>query len=151
MVAEVTIVNGDTSIPASQIRDVRNFITAPVAADDVTIEVSGSTGKLQVKAGSLGSTQVGSLFGGWVVKAMNTSYLAATDGFVVCRGTESGNLIQGYTDAVNPPTTLVVGESVYAGGSTGQTSATFPVKKGHYWKVTGSTGYIIVRWLPIGS
>jgi len=49
VVAEVKIVNGDASIPADRITDVRNFLTPFVIPDDTTIE-RNSSGKLRVKS-----------------------------------------------------------------------------------------------------
>jgi hypothetical protein len=78
-------------------------------------------------------------FGAWASKSNNTVYQAATDGFVVnpTAGSESP---KGYTDASNPPTTqMAIGYF---------SSFVMPVRKGDYWKVTGTTS---VYWIPIGE
>jgi len=72
----------------------------------------------------------------WVV---NTSYQAATDGFVV--GYTSGSQQEILTDSFNPPTTRRHG----AGSDTTSGGLCCPVRKGDYWKVTGGTIY----WIPM--
>jgi len=89
--------------------------------------------------------QVG--FGTWASKSNNTVYEALTDGFVCAYSTTPGYGVTGYTDASSSPTTLRVG-SYLAGDSSVPSGITMPVKKGHYWKVTGSN---TVYWLPLGS
>jgi len=48
VVAEVTVVNGVTSIAADKIKDVRSFITEPAVPDNSTIEINDA-GKLALK------------------------------------------------------------------------------------------------------
>ena len=89
-------------------------------------------------------------FGTWGDKSSShDSQVAATDGIVTANG--SGEIsLSGYTDASNPPETIRQKTS----SVTGQyCSITFPVKKGHYWKVTGDGGGSVtsVFWLPVGA
>ena len=142
VVAEVTVVNGDTSLPADQIVDVRSFITSQIFVDDITIEKSA--GKLQVK--EVGATQVGGLFGTRVAKSNSTVYLAATDGFVNAWANTANGTVKGYTDSSNPPTTQLGGNFGDAGAY--NHGICMPVIKGDYWKVTGATA---VFWTPCGS
>jgi hypothetical protein len=81
-------------------------------------------------------------FGTWIERSNTTSYLAATDGFVVCIGSVGPAYV--YTDSADPPiTSRYVGESANFG-------ACVPVKKGDYWKTTG-TGWSKIYWLPVGG
>lgn len=81
----------------------------------------------------------GNQFGAWASKSNNTSYQAATDGFVLVAAAASESPY-GYTDGSNPPTTQrIIG---YFSGFC------MPVRKGDWWKVTGAT---TVYWLPMGS
>jgi hypothetical protein len=89
-------------------------------------------------------------FGAWASKSNNTSYQAATDGFV-CATAASGSRtdVNGYTDAANPPTTLVQTDGDLPnneGDKRRARSISFPVKKDDYWKVTGADN---VYWIPL--
>jgi len=85
-------------------------------------------------------------FGTWVSKSADTSYLASSDG-IVCASSEQGTSKQlfGYTDSSNPPTTQRVREYT-AGADSEFGSITMPVKKGDYYKVTGSVYSMF--WIP---
>ena len=90
----------------------------------------------------------GTLFGSWASKSNNTSYEAASDG-IVCAFSNAGNtkVVQGYTDASNPPTTERIANKFNNASATGFAGITMPVKKGDYWKVTGAA---TVYWIPLG-
>jgi len=94
-------------------------------------------------------------FGVWDdTPVVDTSYLAATDGYVVAY-VNGGvvNEISGYTDGDDPPTT----KRFVAGGAhaeTGNPDSGFcmPVRKGDYWKVIVEAGVIgDLFWLPAES
>ena len=86
------------------------------------------------------------MLGTWSSAANNTSYLAATDGFV-CAWSNTGNgTVKGFTNSSNPPTTQRTGNFGDAGAY--NHGITMPVKKGDYWKVTEAS---TVYWLPLGS
>ena len=92
-------------------------------------------------------------FGAWDGGApwvSGTSYLAATDGFV-CATYLGGvsNLVQGLTDAANPPTIGRARNGDTTSGGAQGSSVTFPVKKGEYWKITGIITNIY--WIPLGT
>lgn len=82
--------------------------------------------------------------GAWLVRADNTVYQAATDGFVV--GQYAGTAaIYGYTDGSNPPTTA---RQLNGGGAINiEKDLGFPVKKNDYWKTLNCTGF--VYWIPL--
>jgi hypothetical protein len=87
----------------------------------------------------------GNQFGSWAAGApwvVNTSYLAATDGFVTV---VSDAVFQGLTDSANPPTVQRVGGVSYI------TSGMMPVKKGEYWKIVTVSGTTTIYWIPMGS
>ena len=86
---------------------------------------------------------LGSLLGAWETKADNTVYQAATDGFVLCRGTTDIAVV-GYTDGSNPPTTERIRQ---ASSQNSINSFTMPVRKNDYWKVTGGS---VIYWIPLG-
>lgn len=99
---------------------------------------------------SVTASKATALLGAWdVTKAVNTSYLAATDGFVAAYGNSTDSNIVVLTDASNPPTTSRV-RSDPAGASTGP-SVMCPVRKGDYWKVTSSCSSLYIFWIPLGS
>ena len=83
-------------------------------------------------------------FGTWASKSNDTSYLAASDGFVLMSSL-TDTQICGYTDSNNPPTTLRIRSG---GANMGTDAQMMPVKKGNRWKVTGAS---IVYWLPVGA
>ncbi len=78
-------------------------------------------------------------------KSDSTSYEATSDGFVVTYK-EGSHTVIGFTDAANPPTTTA-GKSRDEGEGGG--GFTMVVKKGDYWKVTGTPD--IIRWVPLGT
>jgi len=132
VIAEVTVVNGDTSISQSDIKDVRSFLS------------------------KLSSTNV---FGSWASRLVDVVYTASTDG-MVCATVKATNTayIQGYTDGGSPPTTLVaLGHNTYKYSSpnTLYSGLTMPVRKGDYWTITttgsGGTPIATIKWLPMGS
>lgn len=99
------------------------------------------------------ASEVGSLFGTRASKNNNTSYLAEADGFFTVRNDGNGAVdpdIAIYTDASNPPTTLILqaeGEQ-----SDDACSLTCPVIKGEYYKAVCTTGGLLsLSWLPMGS
>jgi len=91
-------------------------------------------------------------FGSWASKAVNTTYTAESDGFVVVYGKSSvhgyGSIL-GYT----PVATLrAANGSGYA--DVHYSGITMPVKKGHTWKVATEnwgTGSLSIWWLPVGG
>jgi len=127
VLAEVKIVHEDASIPASQITDVRSFIT------NSTPVVSG-------------------IFGSWAARENNKSYLADTDGEVhaySARVVGQSQQVIGYTGGNNPPTII------REWSESGAVYVTSPVecikmsvRKGDYWKVTGAS---TVYWMPVGT
>jgi hypothetical protein len=127
---------------------VKNGQGAPVTLNDYIIQVNQSI----ANSCSFGAwTDTGIPAGGTVAEALIVDhiYIAKNNGFVVAKTTEDGSSIQGYTDKNNPPTTLLIKDTVHAGGSYGTISITMPVKKGDYWKVSGAVEKI--WWVPIGA
>jgi len=122
VLAEVKIVHDSDSIPASQITDVRSFIT------NSTPVVSG-------------------IFGSWAARENNTVYQAVTDGFVCASSSGgAGAMVSGYTDSSNPPTTLRAQNQ--DGSTTNLMFITMPVRKNDYWKVTGAG---TIYWIALGT
>lgn len=112
--------------------------TPPLTVDSTTKVDNLNVDKVDGK-------DIDSIFGAWAGKSNNTSYLAASDGFVVGYGSRVTDQYC-YTDSSNPPTSIKFAndaENGYGGGG-----FMFPVIKGNYWKVTGATA---VFWLPIGA
>ena len=95
---------------------------------------------------------IGSLFGTWASKSKDTSHLASTDGTVSAYTPQiSQASIIGYTDGNNPPTTVRTRMYTQLNAPNDcRVNLTMPVRKGDYWKVTGS-GAVVVWWLPTGS
>lgn len=132
VVAEVKIVNGDASIPADRITDVRIFITSvPITPD------------------------YGDIFGNWTnldslsnVLIKDTVYKAGSAGFVVAYddSAQQNSTVVILTDGNNPPVKTRTDDW---NNATGKCWGLCPVKKNDYWKVTGTA--TIIHWLPIGS
>jgi len=49
VIAEVTVINGDTGIPQSRIRDVRTFVSRNVIPDNQTVQFNATTGRLEAR------------------------------------------------------------------------------------------------------
>ena len=126
-----TIVNGVTKLVASLFNSPYEEITA--------IETALGT--------NLSNTKLGSWTSGSPGYAAGTAYLAATDGFVSASAILTNGIVTGYTDAANPPTTIVAASSGDPSGNK-TLGICFPVKTGHYWKVTSAT---TILWIPMGT
>lgn len=106
-------------------------------------------GTTQTTAASGGA---GNVLGAWEIKAVNTVYQAATDGFVVAW--VDGHYSTWFwlkTDGANPPTVVRNYQSTNSDGE--EMSVTSPVRKGDYWSVglSGSNFGSSVYWIPLGS
>ena len=86
-----------------------------------------------------------STFGDWASKSTNTAYEATTAGFVVVYGNTYSNEITILSDASNPPTTTRC-SALDNGGDHSKDCLICPVKKGGYWKVTGTA---TIFWIPL--
>jgi len=87
--------------------------------------------------------------GAWTAKSFDTSYLAATDGFVVAYAVGPHYLL-GYTDSSNPPTTQrASGRDRGDDADDSDSTITFPVRKGDYYKVTNTAGGVAIYWIPL--
>ncbi|MEK9147760.1 MAG: hypothetical protein AAB593_02535 [Patescibacteria group bacterium] len=86
--------------------------------------------------------------GNWEIRGINTTYQAATDGFVVTANKPPSGVHYGYTDSNSNPITLRT-----ANDSQGDAEGIMmPVKKGDYWRIyqpspIGTSNN--VYWLPI--
>ena len=85
--------------------------------------------------------------GNLVSRAKDTEYQADTDGFVCASnaGLGGGDSVTGYVND-----TVVAVEYTRGESPAPTLSITFPVKKGDYWRVTG-TGNVTLFWIPLGS
>ena len=102
----------------------------------------------------------GDAFGAWnpystgtTPWAVNTVYLAATDGHIVgyllYSAAGAGQQVQCLTDSANPPTTVRT-SSVAIQATNVDAIVSCPVKKGEYWKVN-ATAITALYWIPKGS
>jgi hypothetical protein len=84
-------------------------------------------------------------FGSVDFKNNDTSYQAATDGFVMAVSSVVNAMILGYQNTSDSfgDSEIWVGDRAYAAQ---YSSITMPVKEGMWWKVTGAT---TVRWMPV--
>ena len=83
-----------------------------------------------------------------VALATATVYLAVTDGYVLAYSTDTvAGTCAGLTDSANPPVTTVNSNAWNMGSGSQTMTLTMPVKKGHYWKVTGTLSALY--WIPI--
>jgi hypothetical protein len=108
--------------------------------------------------GPQGPTGGAPALGAWQEKSINTTYLAATDGFVSARAWSNNKVslcLIGLTDGSNPPNTIRSEELVQNNpASSLAISIMMPVRKGDYWEVDcldceGSTNR--VYWIPFGN
>ena len=148
------------------IDEVRTFTSVPVLpASDPTTDNEASrrkfiTDKFDTTTGhdhdgtdskKLGASGISAVLGAWVDKSSSYgAQQAATDGFVLARGTiPNGAYIGGYSDANSNPTT----SRTYFVGNPSQfvVSITMPVKKGDYWKITTDGNVDFCYWIPLGS
>jgi len=126
VVAEVTIVNGDSSIPASRINDVRSFIAPRTEA-----------------------YTLGTVFGSRASRSRNKTYRAATDGFIVAHGKLEDSRVRVYVNTYSPPTTTRGDMRSYTNDERG--TLTIPVKKNEYYRVGGTNVNMNIYWMPMGS
>jgi|GEM_PF-3190050 len=106
------------------------------------------------EGGKLTGSAFSTIFGEWqsVSITKNTVYQASTDGILIVNAQSTyinDKYLYLYTDANNPPTTL----RARLGGSGGsdEGSITCPIKKNHYYKVSGTGSITNAYWLPIGG
>jgi len=81
VLAEVTLASTDTSITADKIEDTRSWIIQPTVPDGTTLELD-SNGKLKVKDGSIGLTQLGIISPRWSVSVCNANNYTTPAQFV---------------------------------------------------------------------
>ena len=147
VVAEVTVTNGVTAIPADSIKDVRSFIFQPAIPDDVTLELN-SSGKLATKSSlAFGTSTFLDSLGGTLV--ITSVYKAAVDGFllVVMAGGSDARI---YVGSANPPT-ITFARHTWSDSST-YSPMMVPVPKNNYVQVTGTISSVpSIIWQPIGS
>ena len=90
-------------------------------------------------------------FYNWYTRAVNTIYLAASDGFAVVLYTNvsTDTDIRGFTDSANPPVTAR--QQVTTNSITNPKYVCFcmPVKKGDYWEVTNTAGSPTLYWINL--
>lgn len=93
-------------------------------------------------------------FGDWISININQVYQAASDGFAVGFSCYNGDyVLQGLTDANDPPTTVRIKQAVNSGAGSGDNCASInmPVKKGNYYKITADfTSSSSFYFLPLG-
>ena len=143
------IVNGITKLVAALFNSPYDEITAieTELGTDPAGSVADVKTRLAVSLDDDGTTK--NILGAWVSKSNNTVYQASTAGFVCAYANEAVSAaVIGYTDASNPPTTVIAKSSIQAGTYALAAMITMPVKLGDYWKVTGAN---IVNWIPLGS
>jgi len=159
VLAEITMTSTTTTITTSMIDDARSRVATSQSVTflgllDTPSSYSGQALKLaRVNAGETAIEFVAPVtpiaLGSWLSRVQDTVYLAATDGFVTgyVNTVVEGSYIKGYTDSSNPPTTL---RQWWAGGwYNSQGSVSFPVKSGHYWKVSTNKSNAVVFWIPL--
>jgi len=126
------------------------------AADTLSVLAPGTAGQV-LKSGGAGADVswgfASGQLGAWASKTKDTSYQAATDGFVCATvqatGGSSGEMTM-KTDSNNPPTTVRLQPEAHT--DTQYTSGTMPVKKGDYYLVTEVAGTVqSIYWIPLGS
>jgi hypothetical protein len=93
----------------------------------------------------------------WASKSLATSYLAASDGFVVVTADGSApgaGTLTIYSDSASTPTTVRAVIQVSSAHDIHE-SAMVPVAKGDHWRVVKSTetGTVsqTVSWVPLGT
>jgi hypothetical protein len=134
-----------------------SFSITPSSAPTTSYQVANKKYVDDRDAATLAAVPAQVGFGDWVSKSKDTVYQAATDGFVTAYTTFTNvaqMTITGFSDANNPPTTVRAIQDIYTyevnTDSRYSWTITFPVKKGHYYKVT-STHTVTMQWISLGS
>jgi hypothetical protein len=114
--------------------------------------LKGNTGAIG-STGATGPAGANFSLGAWSLGAVNTSVLAATDGFVLATmvgGVGGSGSLQGFTDGSNPPTTLRAAGDCLSSSFPG--GLIMPVRAGDFWKLTATTASgtptTTVYWIP---
>lgn len=109
------------------------------ATPDATLEVQGTM----------------KILGTWSSVAVDTVYLAASDGYVLATATTIGGetvAMAGATDGATPPTTIRIKT---AQGASDVKNFMLPVRKGDYWEVQTSgifgTPTYLIYFIPLGT
>lgn len=137
----------DASNPSWQTVDMATDVTGTLATGNggtgATANANAANGVVVLDASS--KISVGQL-GSWESKTKDTTYLAATDGFVLGYKTSGTAPIYIRSDSSNPPTTTRAIVEPYENGQS--VCAMSPVKKGDYWRAEDAA---VVYWIPWGS
>lgn len=118
--------------------------------------LNGSAQLPAVSGVNLTGVTISAALGTWASKSIDTSYQAATDGFVVfyCTDVGNGDSFNICTDSSNPPTT-VRGNMGTSSGTTAFSAQLFtPVKKSDYYKVvtvSGTASSYGMYFIPLGT
>lgn len=134
----LTIVNANISGNATISNNLSVNNNAYIKGTMTTIGNTNMSGTLSVSGFSFIN-----LVGDAISKSDDTSYLAASDGFVTCFNASNTTTTIILSDSANPPTTEIA-----RGGTVVDNGCSTIIKKGNYWKTTGASN---VKWTPIGS
>ena len=155
--ADITLNGGNVVMAGSETVDGVD-VSAHAAGTAKAQHAAGIADHTHQSAGAEGGKLTGSafstIFGEWqsVSITKDTVYQASTDGILIVNAEKTyinDKYLRLYTDANNPPTTL----RARLGGSGGRDegSITCPIKKNHYYKVSGTGSITDAYWLPIGG
>jgi len=155
--ADITLDGGNVVMSGSETVDGVD-VSAHKAGTAKSQHTAGVGDHTHQSAGAEGGKLTGSafstIFGEWqsVSITKDTVYQASTDGILIVNAEKTyinDKYLRLYTDANNPPTTL----RARLGGSGGsdEGSITCPIKKNHYYKVSGTGSITDAYWLPIGG
>jgi len=125
----------------------------------ISYNPSGTGGAPSIMGHSADEIEGGTGFGAWTNQdsdsnslVIGVTYSATSDGFVMAYLTPAASrIIYAYTDSNNPPTTIrAVVASAHAADGNPKGALTMPVKKGDYWRITGSSPDAMY-WIPLGN
>ncbi|MFH1768456.1 MAG: hypothetical protein ABH858_04795 [Candidatus Omnitrophota bacterium] len=156
----------DTALTANSASVANNADTAAtVKGNNNIFNGSGNIGigTLTPQAGFQVNTTV-KMFGSWEQRALETTYYASSDGFVIgyLGGSDAGYTyctLLGYTDGNSSPFSVRGATTFhYAANTPGSQYFSFcmPVKRGDYWRVvrTNFNNDVLTKevyWLPLGQ
>lgn len=135
-----------------------NFRAQTLQSDVITgtppLVVASTTKVENLNADTVDGKHGNEQFGAWASKANDTTYLAATDGFVCAfMLSTSPGVMYGYSHGTESLVNSMDNSAMRIAAShdavTGSEGFTMPVRKGDYWKAYSSKT-ITVSWLPIG-
>ena len=156
----VSALSGGTqgSIPICSSASPTTLTVLAGSADGLPLVTHSATGaptwtpltSVAIASAAVTGGHITALIGTW--SSPGTTGQAATDLWVMAYAGPGAHYFTAYTDENNPPTSIR-GIAQDEGADAGDSSSTISmlVKKGHYWKITKTSGTVVCNALSIGA